>query len=226
MLNKNQMKIFCVIPAYNEAQNIVAVINRVKPVVDELVVVDDHSADQTLALAKSTGVTVLHHIVNRGQGAALQTGNDYALLHNADIIVHFDADGQFLAEEIKDITKPIIDGQADIVFGSRFLGKKSNLPRLKKNIIMPLAKAINKIFFGINLSDPQNGFRAMNAKVAKEIRIENDGMAHCNEILIKSFRRKYRIQEVPITVIYHEFGQKFSGGIRIIKDLLYKKLTR
>ncbi len=220
------MKIFCVIPAYNESKSIIAVINRVKPLVDEMVVVDDHSADNTFELAKSTGIPVLHHIINRGQGAALQTGNDYALLHDADIIVHFDADGQFLAEEIKDVVRPIVDGQADIVFGSRFLGKKSNLPKFKKNVIMPLAKAINKIFFDINLSDPQNGFRAMSAKVAREIRIENDGMAHCNEILIKAFKNKYRVKEVPITVIYHEFGQKFSGGIRIIKDLIYKKLTR
>jgi len=191
-----------------------------------LVIVDDHSSDDTFVLAKNTGTPTLHHIINRGQGAALQTGNDYALLHGADIIVHFDADGQFLAEEIKDVVKPILDNQADIVFGSRFLGKKSNLPRFKKNIIMPLAKLINRIFFGINLTDPQNGFRAMSAKVAREIRIENDQMAHCNEILIKAFKNKYRIQEVPITVIYHEFGQKFSGGFRIIKDLIYKKITR
>lgn len=220
------MKIFCVIPAYNEAKNIVAVIGRVQPLVDGLVVVDDHSSDNTFELAKNTDTPTLHHIINRGQGAALQTGNDYALLHEADIIVHFDADGQFLAEEIKDVVKPILDNQADIVFGSRFLGKKSNLPKFKKNIIMPLAKLINKIFFGINLTDPQNGFRAMSAKVAREIRIENDQMAHCNEILIKAFKNKYRIQEVPITVIYHEFGQKFSGGLRIIKDLIYKKITR
>lgn len=220
------MKIFCVIPAYNEAKSIVSVVNRVKPLVDGLVVVDDHSSDNTFNLVKSTGVPVLHHIVNRGQGAALQTGNDYALSQGADIIVHFDADGQFLAEEIKDVVQPIKDSSADIVFGSRFLGKKSNLPKFKKNIIMPLAKVINKIFFDINLSDPQNGFRAMSAQVAREIRIENDGMAHCNEILIKAFQNKYRIQEVPITVIYHEFGQKFSGGIRIIKDLIYKKLTK
>jgi glycosyltransferase involved in cell wall biosynthesis len=220
------MKIFCVIPAYNEARSIVAVIGRVQPVVDELVVVDDESSDNTFLLAQSTGIPVLHHIINRGQGAALQTGNDYALAHGADIIVHFDADGQFLAEEIKDVVKPILDNQADIVFGSRFLGKKSNLPHFKKNVIMPLAKLINRIFFGINLTDPQNGFRAMSAKVASEIRIENDQMAHCNEILIKAFRNKYRIQEVPITVVYHDFGQKFSGGFRIIKDLIYKKLTR
>ncbi|MFA4942943.1 MAG: glycosyltransferase family 2 protein [Patescibacteria group bacterium] len=220
------MKVFCVIPAYNEARSIVSVVGRVKPLVDEVIVVDDHSSDKTLELAQKTGAIVLHHIINRGQGAALQTGNDYALRHGADIIVHFDADGQFLAEEIKDIVQPIKNNQADIVFGSRFLGKKSNLPKFKKNIIMPLAKLINKVFFNINLSDPQNGFRAMSALVASEIRIENDGMAHCNEILIKSFKNKYRIQEVPITVIYHEFGQKFSGGIRIIKDLIYKKLTK
>lgn len=220
------MKIFCVIPAYNEAQNVITVINKVKPLVDELVIVDDCSSDETFELAKTTSASVLRHIINRGQGAALQTGNDYALNHGADIIVHFDSDNQFLAEEIKDVIQPIIAGQADIVFGSRFLGKKSNLPKFKKNIIMPLARAINKAFFDINLSDPQNGFRAMSAKVAREIKIENDKMAHCNEILIKAFKNKYRVQEVPITVIYHEFGQKFSGGIRIIKDLIYKKLTK
>jgi glycosyltransferase involved in cell wall biosynthesis len=220
------MKIFCVIPAYNEAKSIVKVINQVKPLVDELVVVDDHSHDNTLGLAKSTGVTVLHHIVNRGQGAALQTGNDYAINNQADIIVHFDADGQFLAEEIKDLTKPIEENQADVVFGSRFLSKKSDMPGLKKNVIMPLAKMINKRFFHINLTDPQSGFRAMSRKVAEEIRIENDRMAHCNEILIKTHKNKYRIQEVPITVIYHEFGQKLSGGFRIIKDLIYKKLIK
>jgi glycosyltransferase involved in cell wall biosynthesis len=220
------MRVFCVIPAYNEAKTIATVISQVKPLVDEVVVVDDNSQDNTLTLAKEAGAIALHHPINRGQGAALQTGNTYALEHGADIIVHFDADGQFLSQEIADVAQPIKDQKAEIVFGSRFLEKKTNLPWSKKHLIMPLARLINKLFFGINLTDPQSGFRAMTKDVARQIKIENDGMAHCNEILIKSFKNKYRIQEVPITVIYHEFGQKFGGGFRIIKDLIYKKIIK
>jgi len=220
------MKIFCVIPAYNEAKSIAKVVAKVKPLVNELIIVDDCSRDDTYVLAKATGVTVLHHIINRGQGAALQTGNAYALLHGADIIVHFDADDQFDANEIKDVVRPILTDEADIVFGSRFLEKESNMPWMKKNIIMPLARAINKIFFGINLTDPQSGFRAMKKEFAQNLIIENDGMAHCNEILIKAFQSQHRIKEVPITVHYHEFGQKFSGGFKIIKDLIYKQLIK
>ena len=220
------MKVFCVIPAYNEAKTITKVVGEVKPLVDEVIVVNDNSQDQTSTLAQMAGATVINHVLNRGQGAALQTGDDYALERGADIIVHFDADDQFLAAEIKDLVAPIENQEADIVFGSRFLQKKSNLPWAKKNLIMPLARIFNKILFGINLTDPQSGFRALSRQAAAEIRIENDGMAHCNEILIKAFKNKYRIKEVPITVIYHEFGQRFGHSFRIIKDLIYKKIIK
>lgn len=218
------MKIICVIPAYNEEETISDVINKVKPLVSEVVVVDDGSSDDTGKLARAKGVKVLSHFLNRGQGAALATGNQYALREGAEIIVHFDADGQFLAEEIKDIISPIIKGEADIVFGSRFLGKKSNMPPFKKYVIIPLAHLINKIFTGSDLTDPQNGFRAMSQKAASQIKIEQDGMAHNTEIISKAFGSDLKIKEVPVTIIYHNFGQKFSGGLKIIKDLILARL--
>jgi glycosyltransferase involved in cell wall biosynthesis len=220
------MRIFCIIPAYNEAKTIESVINQVKPLVDTVVVVDDCSRDETYKLAKNAGIVAIHHFINRGQGAALQTGDSYALKNGADLIVHFDADNQFLASEINDVIKPILDNEADITFGSRFLGKESNLPWSKKNIIMPLARFVNKTFFGITLTDPQSGFRAFNRAFGEKLQIENDGMAHCSEILAKAYASKLRIKEIPITVIYHEFGQKFGGGFKIIKDLFYKKLIK
>jgi len=220
------MKIVCVIPAYNEAKNIAKVVANVRPVVDEVIVVDDCSRDNTFNLAAATGATVLHHPINRGQGAALQTGNDYALKNGADIIVHFDADDQFLATEIKDMVAPIIRGEAEIVFGSRFLGKKANLPAMKRYLILPLAKAFNRVFFGIKLSDGQNGFRALSRHAAEIIKIANREMAHASEIQAKAFKAKLKITEVPVTVIYHHFGQKFSGGLKVINDLLTHKIIK
>lgn len=220
------MKISCVIPAWNEAKNINAVVSRVRPLVNEVIVIDDCSQDETSVLAAAAGALVFRHPINRGQGAALETGNRYALANGADIIVHFDGDGQFLAEEIADMTEPIRTGRADIVFGSRFLGKKNELPPFKKSIILPLARLFNRLFLGLKLSDPQNGFRAMSRLAAEKICIENRAMAHNSEIQAKAFQQKLRIVEVPVTVLYHHFGQKLSGGFKIVTDLLISKIIR
>jgi len=173
---------------------------------------------------------LLQHKINRGQGASLETGNQYAFNSGADIIVHFDADGQFLVKEIKDIIQPIIQENYDVVLGSRFLEKKSKMPWLKKNILFPVARLVNKIFAGIDLKDPQNGFRAFRAQLTPKLKMQQDGSAHCSEFLYKAFRHQLKIKEVPITVHYQKFGQglfsgkgRGTGGLKIIKDLIFKK---
>ena len=225
-LRSDNLKVICVIPAFNEAKNIAKVISDVRPYVQEIVVIDDCSSDNTASLARTAGATVRRHPINRGQGAALQTGNDYALSQAADIIIHFDADDQFVAAEIPEMLGPIVNDQADIVFGSRFLGKPANFPFSKRYIIYPLARLFNALVFGIRLSDPQNGFRALNRRAAQIIHIDNRAMAHNSEIQAKAFNAKLRISEVPITVVYHEFGQKLSGGFKIAKDLLIHKIIK
>jgi polyprenyl-phospho-N-acetylgalactosaminyl synthase len=217
-------KIFCIIPAYNEEKTILNVIDKVKEYIENIIIVDDCSTDNTYNLAKTRAVTVLRHILNRDQGAALQTGNSYALKQGAEIIVHFDADGQFLAEEINDMIKPIIGGECDITFGSRFLSKKSDIPLIKKYFVFPLAKLVNKIIFNVNFSDPQCGFRAFKSSVSDKIIIEHDGKAHCSEIMQKTLINKLSYKEIPVTVVYNQYGQKLSGGIRIVKDVLLAKL--
>ncbi len=224
------MKVFCIIPAYNEEKHILRVVDDVLKYCDFVVVVDDASVDSTYDLAlkkaqQNKKIKVLRHIINRGQGAALQTGNEYALRNSADLAVHFDADGQFLAEEIPDILKPILDKKADIVFGSRFLGKKNKIPFLKRHLIMPLARLVNFLFFGVRLKDPQSGFRALNKKALSLIYIENDRMAHCSEIMHKAMLYKLKIREVPISVIYNDFGQRFNHGFKILKDLILYKIS-
>jgi glycosyltransferase involved in cell wall biosynthesis len=218
------MKIFCVIPALNEEKNVGEVIKKILPLVDTVVLVDDGSSDDTAEIAAAAGAVVLSHPINRGQGAALETGNQYALQNGADIIFHFDADGQFSPEDVPEILAPLVSGEFDAVLGSRFLEKKSNLPLFKEKVIMPLARLVNFLFFGIVLTDPQSGFRALSAASWKKISIEQNGMAHASEIIAKIFKNKLRVCEVPIFVHYKEFGQKFSGGIRIFKDLLIARL--
>ncbi len=217
------MKTICVIPAWNEEQNLAAVINDVKQYVDEVVVVDDGSTDQTSQIVLVNQAVLLRHIVNRGQGAALQTGNEYALNHGADIIVHFDADGQFLAKEIKDIIEPIKEHQYDVVLGSRFMGKETQMPAIKRYLIFPIARLVNYLFFGIKLTDPQSGFRALSRRSLTVIKIEQSDWAHCTEILSKIFANKLLYKEIPITVVYNKFGRNFNSGVKIIKDLLMAK---
>ncbi|MDP3836910.1 MAG: glycosyltransferase family 2 protein [bacterium] len=219
------MKTIVVIPGLNEEKHIADVISKVKPLVDVVIMVDDGSKDKTALIAAEAGAIVRKHPVNLGQGASLQTGSDLALSLGADIIVHFDADNQFAAEEIPEVIAPIIKGGADIVFGSRFLGKKSELPFTKKYLIFPLGRFVNRLF-GVKTSDPQSGFRAYTREVAQSFRIDNNRMAHCTEILVKLSNSRWRIKEVPITVTYHEYGQKFSGGIRIIKDLIIQQINK
>lgn len=219
------MKVFCIIPAFEASRCIGKVLRGVGSVVDQIIVVDDGSSDDTSAEAEKCGVITLRHVVNRGQGAALRTGTEYALAHGADIIVHFDADGQFSADDIKDMVAPLLSDEADVVLGSRFMGKDPrNMPWFKRFVIMPLARAINRVFLGIETTDPQSGFRAMTARVASSIDIENDRMAHCSEILHKVFAGGWRVREVPITVEYFEFGQRIGGGWKILKDLFLSKL--
>ncbi len=220
------MFIVCLIPAYNEARHISGVVKSVRSFVNEVVVIDDGSTDETATRAKEAGATLLKHVVNRGQGAALRTGSKYALARGADIIVHFDADDQFQAEEIPALTAPLIAGQAAAVLGSRFLAKKSALPWQKRLVVWPLARLVNRWLFKIRLSDPQSGFRAFSRETAEKIQIESDGMAHCSEILYQLFKYKIPLLEVPITVRYHDYGQGFGGGLKIIGELIIRKIIK
>lgn len=219
--------IFIIVPAYNEEKRIGQTIkDLLEDGYTKIVVVDDCSADKTFEIAKQFSINVLRHKINRGQGAALQTGTDFAVRDGAEIIVHFDADGQHRVEDIKEIIKPIIEGRAEFIFGSRFLGKKSNIPWFKEKIIFPISKIINYLFTSLKLSDTHNGLRAFRATIAPKIYLSQDGMAHNTEYPSLVKKNKIRYAEVPIVVIYHEFGQGVGGGFRILKELLVKKIIK
>ncbi|MEA2065125.1 MAG: glycosyltransferase family 2 protein [Patescibacteria group bacterium] len=220
------MRIFIIIPAFNEEKNIIAVIQNLKNRIPfaELVVVDDCSQDSTFQFVKKTDVAVLRHIVNRGQGAALQTGNEYALKNGADIIVHFDADGQHRVEDLEKIIKPIKDGETDITLGSRFLNISSKIPFTKKYFILKPAVIFNRLFTGLKLTDAHNGLRAFSLEAAGKIKITQDRMAHATEIISEIKKSGLKYQEVPIKIIYNKYGQKFTDGFCIVKDLIFRKI--
>ncbi|MDA2921756.1 glycosyltransferase family 2 protein [Patescibacteria group bacterium AH-259-L07] len=220
------MKIIIIIPAYNEENNIGAVLTELSQYPYHILVVDDGSTDTTADIVRTfPRVKLVQHMINRGMGAALQTGNEAALRLGVDIIVHFDADGQMLASEIEAMIGLITKGKADITLGSRFLSKKSNIPFFKEYFILKPARLVNWFFTGLWLTDAHSGWRAFTRDVAEKFQIKQDRMAHNTEIVHAINKFKLRYKEIPVTVVYNEFGQGVAGGLRIVKDLILSKFV-
>lgn len=215
-----------IVPSFNEAKRIGSVVRNLFNHVDLVVVVDDGSKDNTATVAKEAGAIVLKHEINRGQGASLQTGHDYALMIGADQVLHFDGDGQFDVADIKPALKKMKESKADILFGSRFLDNKSNMPFLKRYFIHPLGKIFNRIFFKIKLTDVHNGFRILNKRALEIIKIKQDRMAHATEIPAQVFKSDLHWVEFPVKVHYYTYGQSGRGAIKIIKDLIFDNFIK
>lgn len=224
------MNIFVVIPSYNSEATLADVLADVQQNIQaQIVVVDDGSQDATAYVAQTAGVVVLRHEINLGQGAALQTGNEYALQHQADIIVHFDADGQMRGKDIPILVQPIQNKTTEVVLGSRYLSQKNNVPWLKQYIYFPIGRIVNMVFTGLWLSDAHCGFRALSAKAARLITIRQNRMAHATEILEKISQHAISFVEVPVVIKYTDFGQGLrgiNGAVQTVKDLVKAKLLR
>lgn len=218
------MKIVAVIPAYNEEDRVVSAINDAVRFVDAVVVVDDCSADRTAERVRSVGAFLVRHSVNRGQGAALQTGTDFALRFlYPDVLVHFDADGQMAGEDIPRLVQPILENQADVVLGSRFLGSAVSIPWTRR-LLLKAGILFTFLVSGLWLSDTHNGFRVLKAETARRLRITLNRMAHASEIIDLIAAQKCRVVEVPVTIRYTtstlEKGQRSLGSLRVILDVV------
>jgi hypothetical protein len=198
-----------VIPAYNEAENILPVLHSVPSEVcglaTSIIVVVDGGDDDTAAVAQGAGVTVVRHFINRGGGAALRCGYERALKDGADIIVTLDADGQHDPREMERLVRPILDGQADFVNGSRVLGEYE-----KEGFVRPLGvvtfNALLSVLLWRKITDVSNAYRAIRADIVRKLQLYQNQF-HSSETLIGAVKVGARVQEVPITI------RRRSGGV-------------
>jgi glycosyltransferase involved in cell wall biosynthesis len=209
---------FVVIAAFNEAPVIRGVVGEVAALGYPVVVVDDGSRDETAASARMPGVTVLRHAVNLGQGAALQTGIEYAVRRGARYLVTFDADGQHSARDIPELIAAL--ATHDIALGSRFLGKDVVGASRTRRLLLRTATTVSNRMAGMKLTDAHCGLRAFRASAAPALCITQDRMAHASELLRKISTSGLRVVEVPVTVRYTEHSmRKGQGGLQAIRIL-------
>jgi len=224
-------KVAIVIAAFNEERSIGAVIKGLqKGGYRNIIVVDDGSRDHTSSLAESAGATVLRHILNRGQGAALKTGIDYAVQQGADLIVTFDADGQHRVEDLPALLKPIQNGEVQVTLGSRFLRPGSNVPWLRRQFLKGGA-FLFKVLYGVRLTDSHNGLRALSRHAAETIEISSDRMEHASEIIDQIGLHKLTYREIPVVIKYTSYSKAHSSqgrfaALRIFLKTLANKFLR
>jgi hypothetical protein len=201
-LEKFSGAIALVIPAYNEAANVGQVIAALPPEVGGLplqpIVVDDGSADDTIDRARGAGAAAVHLPLNRGQGAALRTGYRLALTTGARLVVTMDADGQHQASELPRLVQPILDGEADVVNGSRVLGA-ADPAHAARTLGIKLFAWLLSVLTARRVTDPACGFRAVRTEALRGLEFHQDQF-HNSEFILEASKRKLAMQEVPVTV--------------------------
>lgn len=218
------------VPVYNEVSVIGDVIAEILQVTPHVVCVNDGSRDGSAAEIVSAGAYLVDHPVNMGQGAALQTGIEFARsIPGVDRFVTFDADGQHLVEDAMRMVALLVGDDVDIVLGSRFLGASVGASRAKKALLRA-AVAFSNLTSGVRLTDAHNGLRAFNRHVADTIEITAPDMTHASEIVELIARNGYRYREVPVTIHYTEYsrskGQASVNALNIAVDTLLRKVGR
>ncbi|WP_228266325.1 glycosyltransferase family 2 protein [Ornithinimicrobium ciconiae] len=215
-----------VIPLFNEATVVADVIAEARETFPHIVCVDDASTDDSGAVARAAGAVVVTHPFNLGQGAALQTGVDYALTAtDAAYIVTFDADGQHRVVDAEAMVERAREEDLAIVFGSRFLDGRTK-PGWLRRIILKGAVWITNQQTGLRLSDAHNGLRVIRRDAAGALHLEQNRMAHATEIVLQLSRTKLPWAEHPVHIVYTDYsrakGQSLMNSVNILIDTILK----
>jgi glycosyltransferase involved in cell wall biosynthesis len=223
--------LFVILPAYNEAAMLGRTLDGLLPLGYSIVVVNDGSTDETRELLTQFPVYELHHPVNLGQGAALQTGIAFALgFPECAWVATFDADGQHAPADLERMYILLQESGADAVLGSRFIpGADTNVSNGRR-LLLQLARLVNFAAGGVWLSDAHNGIRLLRRETAAGLRIRENGMAHATEIVVQLRKQGRKILECPVQVMYSRYsqgkGQSWIQSFKIVQDLLLNRLFR
>jgi polyprenyl-phospho-N-acetylgalactosaminyl synthase len=214
--------VWIVVPAFNEAGVIGDVITELRSVFPNVVCVDDGSADDTGDIALRVGAHLVRHPVNLGQGAAIQTGVEYARGRpGARLFATFDADGQHRVTDVLAMIDRLTSDDADIVIGTRF-GPGVSRPPLLKRVVLQTAAWLSPRGRRLGLTDSNNGLRVFNKTVADRLDITMNGMSHATEFIMLIDENRWRVAEQPVEVLYTEYssakGQPLVNGVNIIVD--------
>ena len=215
-----------VIPLYNEASIIAQVIAELHVEFENVVCVDDGSSDGSAQIAAEAGAMLVQHPVNLGQGAALQTGIDFALSHaGCDYIVTFDADGQHRVEDAVGMLRTARSEDLAVVFGSRFLDDRTN-PGWIKRVVLKTAVWVTNLTTSLKLTDAHNGLRVIRRDAAERIDLKQDRMAHATEIVLQLGRTGLPFGEYPVELLYTDYskakGQSVLNSVNILVDLVVR----
>ncbi|MBT8486439.1 MAG: glycosyltransferase family 2 protein [Phycisphaerales bacterium] len=217
---------FVVVPAFNERSCIEQVVQSLRREYPHVVVVDDGSRDDTVEIARGCATYVLRHEINCGQGAALQTGIEFALSRGARYIVTFDADDQHRVGCVSTLLEPIVRGECEITLGSRFLGEAINLSEGRR-LMLRVAILFTRLVNRLQLTDAHNGLRAFSREAAQRIRIRADRMAHASEILDIIRHSGLSFREVPVRVHYTPYSiEKGQSPVRAFRIVFHYVIAR
>lgn len=219
--------VWIVVPAFNEASVIGDVVADLRAEFSHVVVVDDGSRDDTAAVALRAGAHVVPHPVNLGQGAALQTGVEYARTRpGAEVFATFDADGQHRVADVVTMIDRLRRDDLDIVIGTRFAGGAPTRVPAVKRVVLRAAAWLSPSSRRLHLTDTHNGLRVFDKKVADGLNLTMNGMSHASEFITLIAENHWRIGEEPVEILYTDYsmskGQPLLNGVNILFDGLLR----
>lgn len=222
------MKVAAVIPAYNEATRVGAVVRGARQYVDDVFVIVDGSTDNTAEVARSEGARVIIHPENCGAGAATMTGLTAVRNLGYDVAVTLDADGQHATTDIPRLLETLNAEHADLVIANRF-GRRNNIPRVRR-VANFIGNGVTFVVTGIWLPDTQCGFKAFGTQALREIDLKMSGFEFCTEIIREAARHGWKVVSVPSKVVYSEYtlakGQSFASGLQTAAKILLRTFLR
>lgn len=223
-------QVYILMPVFNESEVLQNTIDGLKVYFKNIIAVNDASTDNSREILAHNNILTINHPVNLGQGAAIETGFKHiSKINNAKALITFDSDGQHDPKDASRFAKEIIKCDEEIIFGSRFLEFKSNIPFFK-SLLLRLAVFFNKFLIRIILTDTHNGLKAYKIDAVKKINISNQGYAFESELLMEVVKNKLTYKEMPTEIKYTEYsiskGQSMANALVIAEDIIGMLINR